>query len=169
MTTTLYAIAIGSNRAGRAARSPAAMVTAAMAALDDGPLCLLDASPIIMTPPLGPSRRRYANCAALVASTAMPDAVLAQLHRIEAEFGRRRQRRWGERALDLDLILWSEGSFAQDGTIVPHLAFRARDFVLRPLAHIAPLWRDPITGLTVRQLMARQRRAKPVDHTGTGD
>jgi 2-amino-4-hydroxy-6-hydroxymethyldihydropteridine diphosphokinase len=163
VTSFLYAIAIGSNRAGRAGGTPRAMVAAALEALDDGPLRLLDASPIITTAPLGPSRRRYANCAALVASTAMPDAVLAQLHRIEAAFGRQRRRHWGERALDLDLILWSEGSFAEGGAIVPHPAFRARAFVLAPLARIAPEWCDPVTGLSIRHLLARNARAKPVD------
>jgi 2-amino-4-hydroxy-6-hydroxymethyldihydropteridine diphosphokinase len=35
---------------------------------------------------------------------------------------------------------------------VPHVAFRTRDFVLRPLAQIAPRWRDPLTARTIRQL-----------------
>jgi 2-amino-4-hydroxy-6-hydroxymethyldihydropteridine diphosphokinase len=169
VTSFLYAIAVGSNRAGRAGRSPTAMVGAALELLDEGPLRLLSTSPIITTAPLGPSRRRYANCAALVASTAMPDAVLTELHRIESAFDRQRRRRWGERTLDLDLILWSEGSFAENGAVVPHPAFRSRAFVLHPLSRIAPRWRDPVTGLTIRHLLARHHRAKPVDHGGRGD
>ncbi len=162
----LYAVGIGSNRAGRAGRTPAALVTAALAALDDAPLTLLDASPVITTAPLGPSRRRYANCVALVASALLPDELLEELHAIEAAFGRKRARDWGERTLDLDLILWSEGSFVSGGAVVPHPEFRSRAFVLAPLARIAPDWHDPLTGLSVRHLLARYTRAKPVDRSG---
>jgi 2-amino-4-hydroxy-6-hydroxymethyldihydropteridine diphosphokinase len=66
--------------------------------------------------------------------------------------------------LDLDIILWSEGSWAGPELIVPHPEFRRRFFVLEPLAEIAPRWRDPLTGLTIRQLLARLRRGRPVDH-----
>ena len=78
----LYAVALGSNRAGPGGASPRAMVAAALAALDDGPLTLLDASPVMDSAPQGPSRRRYANGAALVASRLLPDAMMAQLHAI---------------------------------------------------------------------------------------
>ena len=161
-TSYLYAVGIGSNRAGRMGRTPVAIVTAALDALDDAPLTLLNASAIIASAPLGPSRRRYANCVALVASPLLPDELLEELHAIEAQFGRKRARDWGERTLDLDLILWSEGSFAGGGALVPHPEFRARAFVLAPLARIAPDWHDPVTGLSVRHLLARQSRAKPV-------
>jgi 2-amino-4-hydroxy-6-hydroxymethyldihydropteridine diphosphokinase len=167
-TSYLYAVGIGSNRAGRGGRTPAAMVAAALTALDDAPLTLLDASPVIASAPLGPSRRRYANCVALVASALLPDELLNELHAIEAAFGRKRARDWGERTLDLDLILWSEGSFASGGAIVPHPGFRTRAFVLEHSARIAPDWHDPVTGLSVRQLLARHARAKPVDRCVRG-
>lgn len=159
----LYAIALGSNRGGRAAPTPRGMVLAALDALDDDPLSLLDASALINSAPLGPRARRYSNCAALVASRLRPDAMLDRLHGIEAEFGRKRGLRWGPRAIDLDLILWSEGSFAEGGTVVPHPAFRTRAFVLAPLAALAPEWHDPVSGLSMRQLLIRLNRSKPVD------
>jgi 2-amino-4-hydroxy-6-hydroxymethyldihydropteridine diphosphokinase len=65
--------------------------------------------------------------------------------------------------IDLDIILWSEGACAGPGLIVPHPEFRRRFFVLDPLAELVPLWRDPLTGLTVRQLRARLARPSPVD------
>jgi 2-amino-4-hydroxy-6-hydroxymethyldihydropteridine diphosphokinase len=161
----LYAIAIGSNRGGRGAATPRAMVALALEALDQGDLSLLDASPLIDSAPQGPRARRYANCAALVASRLAPDALLDQLHGIEADLGRTRRLHWGPRCIDLDLILWSEGSFASGGVIVPHPGFRSRAFVLEPLKCIAPEWHDPVTGLSIRQLAARQSRAKPVDRS----
>jgi 2-amino-4-hydroxy-6-hydroxymethyldihydropteridine diphosphokinase len=57
--------------------------------------------------------------------------------------------------LDLDIILWSGGAWGGPGPIVPHPEYRGRAFVLAPLAEIAPGWRDPLTGATVRQLLAR--------------
>jgi 2-amino-4-hydroxy-6-hydroxymethyldihydropteridine diphosphokinase len=65
--------------------------------------------------------------------------------------------------LDLDIILWSGGPFEAPGLTVPHPAFRERAFVLDPIAELVPGWRDPITGLTVRQLLHRLRVASPVD------
>ena len=79
---------------------------------------------------------------------------------MERAFGRRGGRRWGPRVLDLDIILWSSGAWAGDGLVVPHPEFRRRAFVLQPLAEVAPTWRDPITGWTVRQLLYRFKRAR---------
>lgn len=142
-----YAIAIGSNRRGRHG-GPRDEVRAAIAAL--GPAAAV--SPLIETPPLGPSTRRFANAAVLIDSDEAPPALLARLKRIERDFGRRRGRRWGTRVIDLDIILWSGGCWSSIGLTIPHINFRRRDFVLRPLVAIAPGWRDPVTGRTVRQL-----------------
>ena len=157
MALTSFAIALGSNRPGRRG-SPAETVRAAADAL--GVLCL---SRIRRTEPVGPAGRGFANAAAVLRSPLEPPGLLEQLKALERSFGRRPGRRWGARVLDLDIILWSEGAFAAPGLIVPHPAFRTRAFVLEPLAEIAPDWRDPLTGLSVRQSLARLRRARPVD------
>ena len=120
-------------------------------------------SPIIASAPLGPSRRRYANAAVILRSKRDPDALLARLQTIEASFGRRRGgQRWGARVLDLDIILWQGGAWSSPGLTVPHTAFRSRDFVLTPAAAIAPRWRDPLTGLSLRQLRARLTKSRPL-------
>jgi 2-amino-4-hydroxy-6-hydroxymethyldihydropteridine diphosphokinase len=149
VTTTSYVIALGSNRRGRHG-SPEREVAAALALL--APLAV---SPIIQTPPLGPSKRRFANAVAIIETHEYPPALLRRLKAMEHQFGRRRGRAWGTRAIDLDIVLWSGGAWGDKGLTVPHPHFRTRDFVLRPLATIAPGWRDPITGHTVRQLFAR--------------
>ncbi len=83
-------------------------------------------------------------------------ALLALLKRIERAFGRRPGgRRWRARVLDLDLVLWSGGPYAAPGLTIPHPLFRERAFVLAPALAVAPAWRDPLTGATVRQLHAR--------------
>ncbi|MEA3011156.1 MAG: 2-amino-4-hydroxy-6-hydroxymethyldihydropteridine diphosphokinase [Sphingomonadales bacterium] len=111
-----------------------------------------------LTPALGPAGRGFANAVALVESDLSPPDLLDRLKQVERDFGRRAGRRWGPRVLDLDIILWSQGAWAGDGLTVPHPEFRIRDFVLQPLADVAPAWRDPITGATVRQLRHRLAR-----------
>ena len=160
----LYAIGLGSNRRHVRFGDPRRVLLAALAALESDDIEPVDASPIVASAPLGPSRRRYANAVALVASPLSPPEMLDRLKAIEAAFGRRRGQRWGARTLDLDILLWSEGAWSDAALTVPHAAMTARDFVLGPLRMIAPAWRHPLSGQSVRQLAARLSRAKPVDH-----
>ena len=164
MAAATYVVALGSNRRGRNG-DPHREVAAAL-----GVLKPVARSRTVTSLPLGPSNRRYANAVALIESWLAPDEFLARLQRVERDFGRRRARRWGARVIDLDIILWSGGSWASPDLIVPHAAFRERRFVLAPLVEIAPAWRDPITRLTVRQLHARLTRTRPLPnrHRGSG-
>ncbi|MBV9882618.1 MAG: 2-amino-4-hydroxy-6-hydroxymethyldihydropteridine diphosphokinase [Sphingomonadaceae bacterium] len=157
MAATSYAIALGSNRRSRHG-DPAATLRAALTELGG----VRAVSRIRTTPALGPAGRAFANAAVIVESEFAPDALLTRLKSIERGFGRRPGRRWGPRVLDLDIILWSGGAWPGPGPIVPHPAFRGRDFVLRPLAEVAPDWRDPAGGATVRQLLARLTAPRPV-------
>lgn len=163
----LYAIGLGSNRRHPRFGDPRAVLMAALAALESDDVEAVDASPIIASAPLGPSRRRYANAVALVASTLTPPEMLACLQAIEAAFGRRTGQRWGARTLDLDILLWSGGVWSDAALNIPHPAMAQRDFVLGPLRAIAPDWRHPLTAHSVRQLAARLVRAKPVDRAAT--
>ncbi|CAN5321643.1 hypothetical protein BH10PSE12_BH10PSE12_01380 [soil metagenome] len=161
-----YAIALGSNRSRSRRTTPEALIGAAMAALDRSPLRLLAASATIGSAPVGPSRRRYANAAAIIVTALDPPALLAHLKALERGFGRRAGQRWGARTIDLDIILWSGGRWTRRDLHVPHRAFAERRFVLGPLATIAPRWRDPTTGRNVRHNLARAIRPKPVDPAG---
>lgn len=163
----LYAIGLGSNRRHPRFGDPRAVLMAALAALESDDVEAVDASPIIASAPLGPSRRRYANAVALVASTLTPPEMLARLQAIEAAFGRRTGQRWSARTLDLDILLWSGGVWSDAALNIPHPAMAQRDFVLGPLRAIAPDWRHPLTAHSVRQLAARLVRAKPVDRAAT--
>ncbi|MEH3038306.1 MAG: 2-amino-4-hydroxy-6-hydroxymethyldihydropteridine diphosphokinase [Sphingomonas adhaesiva] len=156
MAISTYAVAVGGNRRGRHG-TPRAEVRAALALLGGTP------SPIIDTPPLGPSIRRFANAVTVIASAEPPAALLARLKAVERAAGRRAGRRWGARVLDLDIVLWSGGRLATRPLTLPHPAFRTRAFVLRPLLAVAPGWRDPVTGLRVRHLHARLTRARPIN------
>ena len=162
MAMTDYAIALGSNRRHGRYGPPAAVIRAAADAL--GQLgTVKGVSPILVTPALGPAGRRFANGALILSTNLAPDDLLGALKTIERSFGRRAGRRWGPRILDLDIVLWSEGSWEGRGLVVPHPAFRERAFVMTPLAAIAPHWRDPVTGRTVRQLSKRLAAPRAVD------
>ncbi len=123
-------------------------------------------SAVIETAPIGPSRRRYANAAIIVSSELDPPSLLSRFLQIEAHFGRvRRGQQWRARVLDIDILLWSEGMWISDTPelAIPHRYMRERNFVLTPAAMIAPYWRDPVTGLALRQLQSRLNRPKRLD------
>jgi 2-amino-4-hydroxy-6-hydroxymethyldihydropteridine diphosphokinase len=159
MPVTSYAIALGSNRRSRRG-SPADAVRSAAALLRVERIATIRS-----TPAFGPAGRSFANSAAILSSSLSPPELLVRLKQIEHEFGRRAGRRWGPRVLDLDILLWSEGPWEEPGLVIPHAEMRARRFVLDPLAEIAPDWRDPVTRATVRQLLFRLSRPRPVDRS----
>ncbi|MBM3485464.1 MAG: 2-amino-4-hydroxy-6-hydroxymethyldihydropteridine diphosphokinase [Alphaproteobacteria bacterium] len=98
----------------------------------------------------------FVNAVARVATALAPEAVLASLHAIEAEFGRVRGARDAARVLDLDLLDYHGLRRAEPGgLILPHPRMVARAFVLLPLADIAPGWRHPVSGHDVATLIAR--------------
>jgi 2-amino-4-hydroxy-6-hydroxymethyldihydropteridine diphosphokinase len=121
---------------------------------------MLVASRVHVSRPIGPGKRRYANAVALIKSNLSPTKLLRKLKKIERARGRRPGRRWGDRPLDLDIIAWSGGIWASPQLAIPHAEFRSRRFVLAPLCEIAPAWRDPVTHLTARHLLARLDRKR---------
>jgi 2-amino-4-hydroxy-6-hydroxymethyldihydropteridine diphosphokinase len=154
--THLYAIGLGSNRPHGRFGAPAAILNAALAELNP-----VAASGIIETAPIGPSLRIFANAAALIETKLSPPELLEALKAIERRFGRRRGQRWGARVLDLDILLWSGGSWSTPALSIPHPRLTERLFALDPLAQIVPEWRIPRHG-TVRQHAARLTRPRPV-------
>ncbi len=157
-----YLVALGSNQRVPNIGGPRAVLRRAMRIMEMAGFSIEAMSPIIASRPVGPSQRTYAN-AALTANTDLaPAQTLAVLQQIERECGRKRRgQRWRARPLDLDIVLWSGGIFVSPDLQIPHPLFRERDFVLGPAAAIAPSWRDPLTGLTLKQLHARLTRNRP--------
>ena len=155
----LYAVAIGSNRRHVRHGAPTGVVAAAIAGLDSQ-FSLFAASPIILNPAMGDALREFANAIALVESDLSPPNMLATLKEMERAFGRRPGKRWASRVLDLDLVAWSGGKFASRHLNIPHPGLAGRDFVLGPLATVAPDW-QLIGALTARHLAARLGKRRP--------
>ena len=116
---------------------------------------LLAVSSFYGNPPMGPQDQPdYVNAAALLRTALAPLELLDALQAIEAAQGRERGRRWGERTLDLDLLLYGEQRIAHPRLSVPHPGMHERAFVLYPLAEIAG--GRPVPGLgSVAELAAR--------------
>ena len=165
-----YLIALGSNQRHARYGPPRRVLAAALERLAAEGVRVIAVAAVIETAPVGPSIRRYANSAAVIETALDPEALLALLKRIECEFGRRPGgQRWRARVLDLDVVLWSGGPFASAALTIPHPLFRERAFVLTPADAIAPDWRDPLTGLTVRQLHARLTGPRPLPKRAPGE
>ena len=96
----------------------------------------------------------YLNAAATGETTLSARDLLDALLAIEAARGRERPYPNAPRTLDLDLILHGRLVVDDPGLIVPHPRFRERRFVLEPLAEIEPEMIDPVTGRTIRELLA---------------
>ena len=93
------------------------------------------------TPPWGNEQQaRFINACIEIDTPLDPHALLFVLHKVEQKFGRERakERRWGPRTLDLDLIAYDDASIDQVELTLPHPRLFERAFVLVPLAEIAP-------------------------------
>ena len=94
----------------------------------------------------------FLNAVAEIETDKSPAELLHVLLQIEQEMGRKRIRRWGERNIDLDLLLFDDRIIDLPELQVPHPDMQNRDFVLGPLAQIAPEVMHPALRKTIRQL-----------------
>ena len=150
------AIALGSNLG-----DSRAILEAALETLAETPDIILQArSSWYQTKAVGPPQPDYINGCVLLHVKTSPQLLLETLLRIEAQYGRIRQERWGPRSLDLDLLLYDDLILDTPTLVLPHPRMRERAFVLVPLAEIAPDWVEPVSGKAIAQLV------KAVDCTG---
>lgn len=82
-----------------------------------------------------------------------PKELLDFLHEIEKDAKREKTVKWGPRTLDLDIIMYDDLIISEDNLIIPHLEMHKRDFVLKPLAQIAPYVRNPVNHKMVIEMI----------------
>ena len=85
-----------------------------------------------------PSRPRYGNRVVVGRTALPPQRLLDALLRIERVFGRVRLERWGDRTLDLDLIVQGDRVLDEPGLVLPHPRAHERAFVLLPWLEVEP-------------------------------
>ena len=108
------------------------------------------------TPPWGVTDQpAFINLCISVETSLDPRALLARALRVEGALGRNRtkERRWGPRKIDIDLLAYDDAVVDQPGLTLPHPRLFERAFVLLPLAEIAP--DRIIAGVRVRDALAR--------------
>jgi len=152
MCSSLALISLGSNLGDREAT-----LKGAIAALGDAPgVIVRRVSSFHETAPVGgpPGQGMFLNAAAVLETTLDPLGLLKILQEIEARFGRERTVHWGERTLDLDLLLFGDQIIDTPELSVPHPRFSTRRFVLEPLAEVAPTAIDPVTKRTIAEILA---------------
>ncbi len=112
------------------------------------------ASRLFETPAIGGpgGQEPFLNAVAVFDTNHSARDVLMLLQEVEQQLGRQRQRRWGARSIDLDVVLHGDLVGGGRGLIVPHPRYTARQFVLQPACDVAANYRDPRFGWTLRQL-----------------
>ncbi|WP_456379535.1 2-amino-4-hydroxy-6-hydroxymethyldihydropteridine diphosphokinase [Thiolapillus sp.] len=111
-------------------------------------------SSLYASAPMGPKEQPdYLNAVAEISTGLAPLVLLDELQRIEDDHGRIRERHWGPRTLDLDLLLYGEQVIREQRLTVPHPGISRRAFVLQPLEEIVPRLQVPELG-AIRELSA---------------
>lgn len=148
-------IGLGSNLG-----SPVAQLKAAIQAMASLPhSSIVSVSSLYGSKPMGPQDQPdYINAVLALSTDLTPIALLDALQTIEQTSGRiRKDERWGPRTLDLDILLFEQQIISSERLTVPHYGMKVREFVLLPLAEIAPTLNLPC-GSSLIEL------AKNIDH-----
>jgi 2-amino-4-hydroxy-6-hydroxymethyldihydropteridine diphosphokinase len=109
-------------------------------------------NPAVGGPPDSPP---FLNAVAELRTSLPAHELLDRLLDIEQQLGRVRYQKWEPRIIDLDLILYSDQIIDRPQLVVPHPLLHERDFVLRPLAEIAPQVVHPQLQMTVKEMLDR--------------
>lgn len=148
-------IALGSNLGDKKAYLDGAV----QALRNDKNMRLSAVSDYIVTAPYGGVEQDdFLNAVLCVRTLLPPHELLDRLHEIEQAAKRERLVHWGPRTLDLDILFYDDIILADETLHIPHPEIPKRDFVLRPLAQIAPYFVHPVYRRTVTELLEQLDR-----------
>lgn len=117
---------------------------------------MLRVSSFYRTEPVGLENQDwFVNVAAEIRTLLTPRQLLEALLHIEEAMGRTREKRWGPRIIDLDLLFYGQSILSEPGLTVPHPELHKRRFVLMPMEEIAPYFLHPVYGISIRGLLER--------------
>ena len=143
-------LALGSNMGDKEA-----YLNMAVEALGKYPLIKVQkVSTFISTEPYGYTQQdTFLNGACMIRTTFSPEELLDVCQSIENDARRVRVIHWGPRTLDVDVLFYDDAIIATERLNVPHPDMANRDFVLKPMAEIAPWWGHPVTHKTMQQML----------------
>jgi 2-amino-4-hydroxy-6-hydroxymethyldihydropteridine diphosphokinase len=96
----------------------------------------------------------FLNQAVEITTRLEPEAVLKSILSIEEGLGRKRNEKWGERTIDIDILMFGDKICQQPDLVIPHPQLANRRFTLVPLNEIAPEFVHPVFKKTVAELLA---------------
>ncbi len=150
-------IAMGSNMGDKEQ-----YVEQAVAAMKAHPeMIVKKVSTLLVTKPYGGVEQDdFLNGAMEIETLLNPEELLEALHAIENAADRKRTLRWGPRTLDLDILFYDKLVYESDTLMIPHVDMENRDFVLKPMAEIAPYLMHPVSGKTMKKLLQELETAR---------
>lgn len=147
-------IALGSNMGDKQG-----YLDMAVRKLKERPDCQVNkVSDYLVTAPYGGVEQEdFLNGALELRTMLEPEELLEILHGIEQDANRVREIHWGPRTLDLDILLYDDLVLDTPDLQIPHAEMHMREFVLSPMAQIAPWKRHPLTGKTIENMLKMVR------------
>jgi 2-amino-4-hydroxy-6-hydroxymethyldihydropteridine diphosphokinase len=141
---TIVYIGLGSNL-----DDPVAHIGTALDDISSLPeIKLLAKSSLYRGPPLGPEDQPdFINAVVKLETTLPANILLGCLQEIEQQHGRQRNKRWGPRTLDLDILLYGDMKITDEALTIPHPEMMSRNFVLFPLMEIDEALEVPEHGM----------------------
>ncbi len=146
---TPVVIALGSNLGDREAN-----LRASLRALEDEGVRVTRRSSVWETAPVPADQPAFLNAVVAAETWLLPGELLQLLKRIEHQLGRRPERRWGPRPIDLDILFYGNERIETTDLTVPHISIIERSFVLAPLAEVVP-GDLPVLGVRAAAALAR--------------
>jgi len=96
-------------------------------------------SKIIETPPWGDKNQNFfLNAVVEISAEISPENLLKTLKNLEKKLGREKSRKWGPRKIDLDILFFGDEKIKTKNLEIPHKFWKKRNFVILPMAEIAP-------------------------------
>ncbi len=142
-------LSIGSNMGDKKA-----YLDGALKELEEHPMIQVEkCSDYLITAPYGGVEQDdFLNACLEISTVLWPEELLEALHKIEGHADRKREIHWGPRTLDLDILFYDDWIMDTADLIIPHKEIPLRDFVLTPLAEIAPEFVHPVLKKNILQL-----------------
>jgi 2-amino-4-hydroxy-6-hydroxymethyldihydropteridine diphosphokinase len=162
MQTQTLLLGLGGNVAGGWG-APRETLARACHELERAGVSIVCASNVYSTKPVGDTPQpRYLNAVVLAKAYIAPGVLLRLLKQIERRAGRRTGRAMASRPLDLDILDYGGRRIGRPALrrqrgrlILPHPEMHKRAFVLIPLLEVAPAWRHPVSGRSVKALLTQ--------------